>query len=448
MLEAKYSRGPDDRLPGEGESNPDEQPLWPAPVAHAPLDAVVSLPGSKSLMSRELVLSALATEPSRISAPLHSRDSRLMIEALVALGARIEHDGDDLVITPADELIGSTSIACGLAGTVMRFVPPVAALALGPTVFDGDPYARKRPMREILVALRALGADIADDGRGALPFTVHGTGSLRGGLVKIDASASSQFVSGLLLAAARFDEGVHVVHTGETLPSVPHIEMTLDTLRARGVRAFSPATGEWVVEPGKISGRSFTLEPDLSNAAPFFAAALVAGGSVTVPNWPATTTQVGDQLRELLPHFGATVTQTGDRLTVSGTGELSPVTLDVPHAGELAPTLIGLAALAPGVSRITGIGHIRGHETDRLAGVVTELGRVGIEATELEDGIEVHGAHPHAAVWQSYADHRMATTGALMGLRAEGLMVEDIESTSKTMPDFPELWHSMLGLRE
>lgn len=452
MLIAKLNSGRDDEDPaGSSDAGAGETPPWPAPSAAAPLAATVALPGSKSLTGRELILAALADGPSTLHQPLHSRDSALMIEALRALGTTIEATGvpgpfgSDLRITPAASLTGSTSIDCGLAGTVMRFIPPVAALALGPTFFDGDPYARKRPMRAILDALRALGADIADEGRGALPFTVHGTGALRGGRVELDASLSSQFVSGLLLSAARFDEGVHVIHTGERLPSVPHIEMTLAVLRARGVDADSPAPGEWRVAPGPIRARDLTIEPDLSNAAPFLAAALVAGGSVTVPHWPAATTQVGDQLRALLQAFGANVELRGGSLTVTGTGRIRGVRLHVPEAGELAPTLVGLAALADGPSEITGIGHIRHHETDRIAALVTEIRRLGGEAEELPDGIAVHPVPLHGGVWRSYADHRMATTGALLGLRVPGVEVEDVASTAKTLPQFTKLWQRMLG---
>ncbi|KKI20425.1 MULTISPECIES: 3-phosphoshikimate 1-carboxyvinyltransferase [unclassified Leucobacter] len=459
MFIAKHSRGNDDPT-GIGEVDDDAAVAWEAPVPDGALDATVPLPGSKSLTGRELILSALADGPGVLRAPLRSRDAELMTEALRSLGTGItaepRGDGrdDDLRIVPATELSGSTTVDCGLAGTVMRFVPPVAALALGPTAFDGDPYARKRPMRPVLDALRALGADIADDGRGALPFTVHGTGSLRGGRVELDASLSSQFVSGLLLSAARFDEGVHVVHTGDRLPSVPHIEMTLDVLRARGVEADSPVPGEWRVAPGPIAAREVEIEPDLSNAAPFLAAALAVGGRVTVPGWPASTTQVGDQLRELLPAFGGEVSPDGDRLTVSGDGVLRGVELHVPEAGELAPTLVGLAALAalprpdgtPGESStITGIGHIRHHETDRIAALVAEIRGLGGDADELEDGIVVRPAALHAGLWHAYADHRMATTGALIGLLVPGVQVDDIGSTSKTLPQFTRLWDRMLG---
>ncbi|MBK0419657.1 3-phosphoshikimate 1-carboxyvinyltransferase [Leucobacter sp. CSA1] len=451
MLIAKMNPQDDDGARA-GEAGPGDAELWAAPTAGSALRATVPLPGSKSLTGRELILSALADGPGTLRRPLHSRDSALMVDALRALGTGIEEIpsegafGADLRVSPASELTGSTSIGCGLAGTVMRFIPPVAALALGPVAFDGDPYARKRPMRAILEALRALGADIADEGRGALPFTVHGSGSLRGGRVELDASLSSQFVSGLLLSAPRFDEGVHVVHTGERVPSLPHIEMTVEALRARGVDVSSPAPHEWRVEPGPIAARDLTIEPDLSNAAPFLAAALVAGGSVSVPNWPDATTQVGDQLRRLLPEFGAQVRLSDDGvLSVSGDGAVRGVQLHVPEAGELAPTLVGLAALADGPSEITGIGHIRHHETDRIAALVAEIRGLGGDAVELEDGIAVRPAPLHAGVWKSYADHRMATTGALLGLRVAGVEVEDIASTSKTLPQFSELWHGMLG---
>lgn len=461
MLIAKMNSGRDDEDPsGQGDTDGTPVTPWQAPEAPHGVEATVTIPGSKSLTNRELILAALATGPGTLRAPLHSRDAQLMIDGLRALGTSIvevpgahREFGADLHITPAAELTGSTTIACGLAGTVMRFLPSVAALALGPTAFDGDPYARKRPMRPVLEALRALGADIADEGRGALPFTVHGSGSLRGGRVELDASLSSQFVSGLLLSAPRFDEGVHVVHTGERLPSVPHIEMTLATLRARGVQADSPAVGEWRVTPGPIAARDLTIEPDLSNAAPFLAAALAARGSITVPNWPSHTTQVGDRLRELLPEFGATAQLTGTDLTVTGGGQLRGVRMHIPEAGELAPTLVGLAALAAhgsgagdGVgSEITGIGHIRQHETDRIAALVAEITRLGGDAVELPDGIAIRPATLHGGLWQAYDDHRMATTGALIGLRIAGVEVDNIGTTAKTLPQFAQMWARMLG---
>lgn len=460
MLEAKLFGADNEHNKASDSTGGGDSRVWATPTVHAPLHASVTLPGSKSLTNRELILAALADGPSTLTGALRSRDSSLMIEALRALDVQIElietstSANVDVRVTPPEELTGSTTIACGLAGTVMRFMPPVAALALGPTAFDGDPYARKRPMRPVLDALRQLGADISDDGRGALPFTVHGTGSLQGGRVEIDASQSSQFVSGLLLAAAHFEHGVHVVHTGERLPSVPHIEMTLECLQQRGVQADSPAPGEWRVQPGRIRAVDVIIEPDLSNAAPFLAAALVCGGSVSVPNWPTHTTQVGDQLRQLLPQFGGSCTLDNGVLTVNGDGRLRGASLDLSEAGELAPTLVALAALAAHgtgagdgePSSITGIGHIRHHETDRIAALVTEISRLGGDARELPDGIELRPATLTGAEWRTYADHRMATSAALIGLRVAEITVDDINCTAKTLPGFVRLWSEMLGL--
>ncbi|PWC03088.1 3-phosphoshikimate 1-carboxyvinyltransferase [Agromyces badenianii] len=431
---------------------------WRAPVATAPLSSVLALPGSKSLTNRELVLAALADGPSTLRAPLWSRDSELMIEGLRALGTGFERVagrggfGDDLRVLPASELLGSTTIDCGLAGTVMRFLPPVAALALGPTTFDGDEGARRRPMAGSVLALQALGVDLDDDGRGALPFTVHGAGRVEGGALEIDASASSQFVSGLLLSAARFERGLDLTHTGDRLPSMPHIEMTIETLRARGVDVQSPEPGRWLVNPGAIRAIDVDIEPDLSNAAPFLVAALVAGGSVTITGWPAETTQVGAQLARLLPLFGARVERDADRLTVhaptpgddGGRGILG-VELDLSEAGELAPNLVALAALADAPSTILGIGHIRHHETDRLAALAAEINGLGGRVTELDDGLRIEPAPLHGGPWRAYADHRMATSGAIIGLAVPGVIVDDIASTGKTLPQFTALWEQMLA---
>ncbi|GAA4737225.1 3-phosphoshikimate 1-carboxyvinyltransferase [Amnibacterium soli] len=427
--------------------------VWPAPVAPGPLAATVRLPGSKSLTNRELVLSALADGPSVLRAALIARDTELMLAALGALGVGVERDGEAVRVSPAP-LRGGVAIDVGLAGTLMRFLPPVAALADGDVRFDGDERARQRPMATTVGSLRALGVDVDDEGRGTMPFTVRGTGRVGGGPVAIDASGSSQFVSGLLLSGARFEHGIEVEHRGARLPSLPHIDMTVDALARRGVpvdAAVGDGAARWTVPPHAIAGRDLVIEPDLSNAAPFLAAALVAGGAVHVPDWPESTTQVGDRLREWLAAFGGRVERRDGGLTVSGDGvaaaSLRPVDLDLGEGGELAPTLVGLAALADGTSTFTGIGHLRGHETDRLAALVAELGAVGITASETEDGLVVEGGRPVAGdrPWRSYADHRIATTGALLGLATPGLAVEDVATTAKTLPGFVDLWQRMLA---
>ncbi|MDT4978383.1 MAG: 3-phosphoshikimate 1-carboxyvinyltransferase [Pseudonocardiales bacterium] len=417
---------------------------WAAPRATRPVRARVELPGSKSQTNRVLILAALADGVSRIARPLRARDTVLMADALRALGTNIVDDGPDWIVTPG--ALHGAAIDTGLAGTVMRFVPPVAALAAGPVTFDGDEYARERPMATLFDGLRQAGAVLDDDGRGRLPFTIVGAGSLPGGIAHIDASASSQFVSGLLLAGARYDKGIEVVHTGaDDVPSHPHIEMTLSVLCSAGVEAAEVARGVWRVTPGPIRARDWVVEPDLSNAAPFLAAALVTGGSVTVPGWPKSTTQAGDELRRLLAVMGADVVCTDDGITVSGSGEIVGLTADLHDVGELTPVLAAVASLASSPSRLRGIGHLRGHETDRLAALATELTRLGGEVLEHSDGLSIMPRPLHGGTWRAYADHRMATAGAVLGLVVDGVWVDDIACTAKTLPDFPGMWTTALG---
>jgi 3-phosphoshikimate 1-carboxyvinyltransferase len=425
---------------------------WSAPTAAGPLDATVRLPGSKSITNRALVLAAVADGPSVLRAPLRARDTELMAGAVRALGGAVDPDGDggdDWRVTPLDRATpvagGSTTIDCGLAGTVLRFVPPLAGLVTGRVGFDGDPWARERPVGVLLEALRSLGAEVDDGGRGALPFTVTGRGGLTGGSVVVDASASSQLVSGLLLAGARFDKGVSVSHDGEPVPSLPHIAMTVDMLCERGVEVDDTDADTWRVEPSPVAAVDVDVEPDLSNAAPFLAAALVAGGTVRVPGWPRRTTQAGDALRELLEAFGAQVALDDAGLRVTGSGSVTGVDVDLHAVGELAPVLAALAALATGPSRLRGIAHLRGHETDRLAALSAELGALGADVRELPDGLEVRPRSLHGGTWHTYADHRMAQAGALLGLHVDGVEVVDVGTTRKTLPDFVGMWTAMLG---
>jgi 3-phosphoshikimate 1-carboxyvinyltransferase len=366
----------------------------------------------------------------------------LMIAALESLGTDFEWRGDDLLVTPMP-LKGPATIDCGLAGTVMRFVPPLATLATGDISFDGDAGARRRPMHTTIESLRALGVEVRAD-QMALPFTVSGNGKIAGGELEIDASASSQFVSGLLLVAAKFENGLTLKHVGHELPSLPHIEMTLDTLRSRGVDARTIDERTWRVEPGVILGGRKVIEPDLSNAGPFLAAAMVAGGSVSIPNWPNTTTQVGNEFVRILPKMGAKCELTDNVLTVTDTGTIKGLDIDLSIGGELAPVIAALATLATEPTRITGIAHLRGHETDRLSALSAEINRLGGDCRELPDGLEIHPQPLTGGKWLTYEDHRMATAGAIIGLRVAGLQVENIATTSKTMPEFVTLWETML----
>ncbi|SDK91240.1 3-phosphoshikimate 1-carboxyvinyltransferase [Streptomyces indicus] len=433
---------------------PAHSTLWPAPHASGGIDATVHVPGSKSVTNRALVLAALAAEPGWIRRPLRSRDTLLMAAALRALGVGIEEgvgpdgSGEAWRVIPAG-LAGPATVDVGNAGTVMRFLPPVATLADGDIRFDGDPRSYERPLHGVIDALRALGARIDDDGRGALPLTVHGGGALDGGTVEIDASSSSQFVSALLLSGARFNQGVEVRHTGERLPSMPHIRMTVDMLRAVGVQVDEPETGGepnvWRVTPGALLGRDLVVEPDLSNAQPFLAAALVTGGRVVIPDWPAHTTQPGDALREIFTEMGGSCELTDQGLVFTGSGRIHGIDIDLGEVGELTPGIAAVAALADSPSTLRGVAHLRLHETDRLAALTKEINELGGDVTETADGLHIRPRRLHGGIFHTYDDHRMATAGAVIGLAVEGVEIENVATTAKTLPDFPALWTGMLG---
>lgn len=421
---------------------------WPAPTASAPVAATVTVPGSKSQTNRALVLAALATDQgtSTVSGALRSRDTDLMIGALTTLGVTVDGAGTDLTVSGRIDPAPGATIDCGLAGTVLRFVPPVAALGGRSVTFDGDEQARSRPIAPLLDALRQIGVAVDGD---RLPFDVSGGGSVAGGTVEIDASASSQFVSGLLLSGATFRDGLTVVHTGEAVPSAPHVAMTVSMLRSAGVDVDDERGNRWHVSPGPIAARDWAIEPDVSNAVPFLAAALVTGGRVRITGWPARSVQPVAAVIGLLETIGARVTRGDAHLEVAGPDGFDGFDTDLREIGELAPSVAAIAALArPGsTSRLRGIAHLRGHETDRLAALTAEINRLGGRCEETEDGLSIVAAPLHGGEWLSYADHRMATAGAIIGLRTPGVEVHDIGTTAKTLPDFPGMWADMLGER-
>jgi len=408
--------------------------------------ATVTVPGSKSQTNRALVLAALATPrgSSTVSGALRSRDTDLMIGALQALGVTVDGDDTELTISGAIAPKPGARVDCGLAGTVLRFVPPVAALSSQIVTFDGDEQARIRPIAPLLDALRGLGVDIDGDG---LPFSVRGAGSVAGGTVEIDASASSQFVSGLLLSGAAFTDGLTIAHTGESVPSAPHVAMTASMLRDASVEVDDTQANRWRVAPGPIAPRHWAIEPDLSSAVPFLAAAVLSGGIVRVTGWPQLSIQPADTILSILEKLGSAVRHSSSYIEVQGSGAYQGFDVDLHDVGELTPAVAALAALAqPGsVSQLRGIAHLRGHETDRLAALCTEINGLGGQCVETPDGLVITARQLHGGVWQSYADHRMATAGAIVGLRVPGVEVEDIGTTAKTLPEFPRLWADMLA---
>ena len=427
---------------------------WPALFRGAqPVEAFVVIPGSKSVTNRALILAAQADSPSILRRPLVSRDSELMVAGLRALGVGIEEQTVSIngveelqwVITPAP-LRGGVKIDVGNAGTVMRFLPPLAALATGDVAFDGDPRSYERPLGPVIKALEELGISIEHDGRYSLPLKLHGKGKIPGGALTIDASASSQFLSALLLVAPSFENGIVATHKGGQLPSMPHIEMTVDMLRSFGAQVeVDKAAQSWSVKPGKLHGQELVIEPDLSNAAPFLSLAMVCGGSVTIADWPKTTTQPGDQLRSIFTQMGAKVSMDERGLTLSGTGVIHGIDIDLHDVGELTPSIAAVAALADSPSHLRGIAHLRLHETDRLAALTREINALGGDVVQEESALHITPAPLHGGVFHTYDDHRLATAGAVIGLVVPGIEVENIATTRKTLPDFPGLWSSLLA---
>jgi 3-phosphoshikimate 1-carboxyvinyltransferase len=420
---------------------------WPAPLAVDPVDATVRVPGSKSITNRALVLAALAPGESRLRGALRSRDTGLMAGALRALGVPIVTDADEWVVTGGALSAPDATIDVGNAGTVARFIPPVAALAAGDVRLDGDPRIRQRPLAPLVAALRALGVRVDASDTDGLPLTVQATRSVAGGAVSVDASSSSQIVSGLLLAAARYDAGLAVEHVGSPLPSVPHLDMTVAMLRTAGVTVDVGPGERWRVHAGGLSPRVWDVEPDLSSAAPFLAAALATGGRVRVVGWPSQTTQPGGRLPELLREMGGSAQQEDDGLVVTGAQRIRGVDLDLHDVGELTPVIAALAALADGESRLRGVAHLRRHETDRLAALAREINALGGDVRETDDGLVVSPRPLHGGTFATYDDHRMAMAGAVIGLVVRGVVLDDVATTSKTLPEFAAMWAAMLDGR-
>ena len=449
---------------------------WPAPTIDASnravaIDSTITIPGSKSVTNRALILAAISQTPSRLRKPLSSRDTDLMVKGLRSLGCQIDEvktdEGFDYLITP-NKLVGPTQIDVGNAGTVMRFLPPIAALANGLIHFDGDARSHERPLGPVISALEQLGISIEHGNKYRLPLTINGSGKIAGGEIEVDASASSQFVSALLLLGPATENGITVKHIGSTLPSQPHIDMTVQMLRQFGATVEVVGNSTWIVLPSKLTGQDLTIEPDLSNAAPFMAAAMITGGRVVIKDWPKVTTQPGDQLRKIFSDMGAQISFVEDGLAVQGKSSVSSdndaagltgitgltgIDVDLHDVGELTPSIAAVAALASTPSALRNIEHLRLHETDRLSALANEINKLGGDVTQTASDLMINpkplklsAATPtDHYLFNTYEDHRMATAGAIIGLVVPGVIVENIETTKKTLPDFPGLWRQMLG---
>lgn len=438
---------------------------WPAPTPVASLNAEVILPGSKSQTSRALVIGTIAQRPTIIHGALASRDSYLASQAMEQFGARFEYSdtSNDVTVHPPTELHGGGTIDCGLAGTVMRFAPALAAFANGKTQFIGDEAAQKRPLAPLMDALISLGAKVKYQGeKGYLPLRIRGRATRPTSAfeelghgewdapatadVAVDTTSSSQYLSALLLASPLFPVPT-VLRAEGRIPSWPYVQMSIDMLAEQGVNINRTSSSSWLTEPVRPVGNPINIEPDLSNAGAFLAAGLLSGGNVTVRDWPRNTDQVGKYWLDLLPRFGATVVLSRLGLTVHAPKDLKwpGLEFDLAPCGELAPTVAALCLFATSPSTIIGIGHLRGHETDRLSALEQQIKKLGAGAKILRDGIRIIPGPMSPTLINTYNDHRMATFAALVGLRVPGCIVENVETTAKTLPEFPERWNAMLS---
>ncbi|MFI7546257.1 3-phosphoshikimate 1-carboxyvinyltransferase [Actinoplanes sp. NPDC049599] len=403
--------------------------LTVAPLS-APLDATVRPPGSKSITNRALMCAALAPGTSTLTGALFADDTRAMLGAVAALGATINADPATatVTVTGVDPRRGAAAatVDARQSGTTSRFILPAAALRPGATVVDGSAQLRARPFGPVLEALRDLGATVSTTG--FLPATVRGP--LRGGAVRVSGHISSQFLSGLLMAGPLMTEGLAVELTS-ALVSVPYVEMTRAVMAAFGVSVEGLS-----VAPGTYRATEYAIEPDASAASYFLGAAAVTGGRVTVSGLGAGSLQGDVAFAEVLGRMGATVTRTAESVTVSAGGVLHGIDVDMADISDTAQTLAAVAVYADSPTRVRGIGFIRGKETDRVAAVVTELRRAGIEAVEDEDGFTVHPGVPRPTRFATYEDHRMAMSLSLLGLRSPGMEIADPGCVAKTYPDF------------
>ena len=419
---------------------------WHAPTINGAINSTLEIPGSKSATNRAFVLAALGNKNSIITNPLFARDTNLMLDALEKLGCNVVKKSNSVEISPMKKDHSEISIDVGLAGTVMRFVPPLAALSSGTSHFDGDERARNRPMKTLIESLKKLNVKVIDNHQGKLPFSIISDGQITGGEIEIDASESSQFISALMLVGAKFNNGLTIKHVGQNLPSAPHIEMTIEMLKEVGVKTNQINTTTWRIDNQNINSKNWVVEPDLSNAGPFLAAAMVTKGEIKINDWPLQTTQAGNSWIEILSLMGANIQLNSKQLILKNDSEIKGINYNLNDVGELTPVLVAISLFANSKSEFTGISHLRGHETDRLAALVENITAIGGDAKETEDGLIINPKQLHGGVWKAFDDHRMATAGAVIGLKVKDIYVDDIATTSKTLPNFEEMWNKMVNL--
>ncbi|MFZ9353507.1 MAG: 3-phosphoshikimate 1-carboxyvinyltransferase [Candidatus Nanopelagicales bacterium] len=419
---------------------------WHAPTINGAINSTLEIPGSKSATNRAFVLAALGDKNSIITNPLFARDTNLMLEALEKLGCNVVKKLNSVEISPMKKDHSEISIDVGLAGTVMRFVPPLAALSSGTSHFDGDERARNRPMKTLIESLKKLNVKVIDNHQGKLPFSIISDGQITGGEIEIDASESSQFISALMLVGAKFKNGLTIKHVGQNLPSLPHIEMTIEMLKEVGVKTNQINATTWRIDNQNINSKNWVVEPDLSNAGPFLAAAMVTKGEIKINDWPLQTTQAGNSWIEILSLMGANIQLNSKQLILKNDSEIKGINYNLNDVGELTPVLVAISLFANSKSEFTGISHLRGHETDRLAALVENITAIGGDAKETEDGLIINPKQLHGGVWKAFDDHRMATAGAVIGLKVKDIYVDDISTTSKTLPNFENLWNKMVNL--
>ena len=419
---------------------------WHAPTINGAINSTLEIPGSKSATNRAFVLAALGNKNSIITNPLFARDTNLMLEALEKLGCNVVKKLNSVEISPMKKDHSEISIDVGLAGTVMRFVPPLAALSSGTSHFDGDERARNRPMKTLIESLKKLNVKVIDNHQGKLPFSIISDGQITGGEIEIDASESSQFISALMLVGAKFKNGLTIKHVGQNLPSLPHIEMTIEMLKKVGVKTNQINATTWRIDNQTINSKNWVVEPDLSNAGPFLAAAMVTKGEIKINDWPLQTTQAGNSWIEILSLMGANIQLNSKQLILKNDSEIKGINYNLNDVGELTPVLVAISLFANSKSEFTGISHLRGHETDRLAALVENITAIGGDAKETEDGLIINPKQLHGGVWKAFDDHRMATAGAVIGLKVKDIYVDDISTTSKTLPNFENLWNKMVNL--